>query len=666
MGIPVSRAAVVGRSHQASTNRDRREAAALRRLEARSRNRALVLVLMIVLARTGAAQTVIPLINEPQTGQLGIALKLGTNPNAYTYLLDTGSAGFFSAKGVTSAWDGLISGSVSSSTFDISYGSGVLSYTGNVANTDITFTDANGAPFIVPNVRMGIITNEPYPGWNDKINNVVNGVATPIAPESPTSHLFFGTLGAGLYRISAANGSIGSVLGQIPVANGLTRGFIIHTGGNDSKSPTLTVGLTQTAIDLFPILIRMNPSTGMVTNDNGTEVMLYPEAQATATYVIANEADTYTTRANFVLDTGGQSTNITTGTLVDPPASLLSADGSQIRNGASFRTLAPGTPAPNSSTAAQGLDWQINPVGSTSYVDRVSVYTGTHSGIVNSGIDLFYRYDVLFDTDHGIIGFKPLAAAGKTANYQGLWWNPGESGWGISFAHQGDIVFAIWFTYDAHGSPRWRVAELHQSAEGLYSGPVYAVTGPPFTAVPFAPAPVETVVGTMTVAFADAAHGTLAYTVDGMSQTRTVVPQVFGPAPTCVWGALTDLALATNYTDLWWNASESGWGISLAHQGDIVFATWFTYDVDGTPLWLSGTAAKIGPQVYGGILYKASGPAFDAGPFDPTKVQLAPVGDLRLTFADGNDATFAYSVNGVSQSKAITRQVFRAPGTVCQ
>ena len=28
------------------------------------------------------------------------------------------------------------------------------------------------------------------------------------------------------------------------------------------------------------------------------------------------------------------------------------------------------------------------------------------------------------------------------ANYQGLWWKPSESGWGVNFAHQGDVVFA--------------------------------------------------------------------------------------------------------------------------------------------------------------------------------------------------------------------------------
>ena len=39
-------------------------------------------------------------------------------------------------------------------------------------------------------------------------------------------------------------------------------------------------------------------------------------------------------------------------------------------------------------------------------------------------------------------------------NFQGTWWNaPGgsESGWGINFAHQGDMIFATWFTHDANG-----------------------------------------------------------------------------------------------------------------------------------------------------------------------------------------------------------------------
>jgi hypothetical protein len=50
---------------------------------------------------------------------------------------------------------------------------------------------------------------------------------------------------------------------------------------------------------------------------------------------------------------------------------------------------------------------------------------------------------------------------------------------------------------------------------------------------------------------------------------------------------------APNYEGLWWNApggSESGWGINFAHQGDVIFATWFTYDVNGKAMWLTMSA----------------------------------------------------------------------------
>jgi serine protease len=40
---------------------------------------------------------------------------------------------------------------------------------------------------------------------------------------------------------------------------------------------------------------------------------------------------------------------------------------------------------------------------------------------------------------------------------------------------------------------------------------------------------------------------------------------------------------------LWWAApagSESGWGINFANQGNVIFATWFTYDATGKAWWL--------------------------------------------------------------------------------
>src|SRR5438552_6158939 len=88
-----------------------------------------------------------------------------------------------------------------------------------------------------------------------------------------------------------------------------------------------------------------------------------------------------------------------------------------------------------------------------------------------------------------------------------------------------------------------------------YSGTLLQVTGPAFDAVPFDPSQVVgTPVGTGTLTFTDADNGTFAYTVNGISQTKAITREVFGTPPVCTFGAQPDLALATNYQDLWWNA----------------------------------------------------------------------------------------------------------------
>ncbi len=123
-----------------------------------------------------------------------------------------------------------------------------------------------------------------------------------------------------------------------------------------------------------------------------------------------------------------------------------------------------------------------------------------------------------------------------------------------------------------------------------------------------------------------------------------------------------------NVQGLWWAApagSESGWGINLTEQSNIIFGTWFTYDVDGTPLWLSVTASNTAPGVYTGTLYRNTGPAFNAVPFEPAAVVRTPVGNATFTFSDGANAAFAYTVNGVAQMRTITREAFVAPGTAC-
>jgi hypothetical protein len=264
-----------------------------------------------------------------------------------------------------------------------------------------------------------------------------------------------------------------------------------------------------------------------------------------------------------------------------------------------------------------------------------------------------------------------MLAGAADANVQGLWWAApaaSESGWGINFAHQGETIFATWFTYDTTGKAWWLSMTAPKIGPATYGGTLYLTTGPPFDAKPFDPARVKAIaLGTGLLVFNDGNSGTFSSLVNYVFQSKAITRQMFGPLPACET-ASGNLAAATNYQDLWWASppgAESGWGINLTEQGSIIFATWFTYDVDGAPLWLSVTANNSGTNAFSGTLYRTTGPAFNAAPFDPAKVVATPVGTATFTFADGNHGTFGYTVNGIAQSKPITRQVFRAPGTVC-
>jgi hypothetical protein len=126
-----------------------------------------------------------------------------------------------------------------------------------------------------------------------------------------------------------------------------------------------------------------------------------------------------------------------------------------------------------------------------------------------------------------------------------------------------------------------------------------------------------------------------------------------------------DLPAQGNLQGLWWAApaaSESGWGLHIAHQGNTVFVTWLTYDEQGDPTWFVMPAAK--PQVgdshsYEGFFYLTSGPHFAEPRFDPTKVHVTPVGQGLVHVDDPDTITLITLIgNGPTQRKRLTRQAF--------
>jgi hypothetical protein len=257
-------------------------------------------------------------------------------------------------------------------------------------------------------------------------------------------------------------------------------------------------------------------------------------------------------------------------------------------------------------------------------------------------------------------------------NVQGLWYNApaeSESGWGINLIQQGDTIFATWFTYGENGEPLWLVgSNVPKTDDAMYQGALYTTTGPAFNAVPFDPVQVKnTEVGWISVEFEDANNGVLHYRYGGRLSSHPITRQVYAlPLPTC---AVSTEGRGPNYQDLWWAAPagiESGWGINLTHQQDIIFATWFTYGADGKPLWLVGSDVRRVPGTphFAGKLYRTRGTWF-LNPFDSSRFSIREVGTMALDFSSPDSATFQYTVDGVSQSKEIARQVYALPTTVC-
>ncbi|APV50875.1 hypothetical protein BWI17_14975 [Betaproteobacteria bacterium GR16-43] len=259
------------------------------------------------------------------------------------------------------------------------------------------------------------------------------------------------------------------------------------------------------------------------------------------------------------------------------------------------------------------------------------------------------------------------------ATYQALWWaSPAasESGWGVNVTHQGDIIFATWFTYDADGNPMWIILSRGDRTPGTqsFTGDLFRTTGPVFSSVPFTPSNVvATKVGTATFTFTSPTAGTFAYTLNGISQTKSIVRQEFStPVPNCTAGGAA--GTTPNYQALWWLEAESGWGMNIIHQGDIIFATWFTYDATGKGMWviLSRGDRTPGTQTFTGDLFRTRGNPFNSVPFVPSTVVPTKVGTATIAFSDAEHGSFNYTLDGVTQTKPITKQGFATPLSVCK
>lgn len=122
--------------------------------------------------------------------------------------------------------------------------------------------------------------------------------------------------------------------------------------------------------------------------------------------------------------------------------------------------------------------------------------------------------------------------------------------------------------------------------------------------------------------------------------------------------------ITTDFTDLWWIPSESGWGANVIQQQDILFVTFFVYGQNNQPTWYVGSAVQYqglinGQFTFTGTLYQTTGPYFGAATFDPNSVTNRPVGSITFRTGSSTTATITYTVDGVSVVKNVQRQTWR-------
>lgn len=121
----------------------------------------------------------------------------------------------------------------------------------------------------------------------------------------------------------------------------------------------------------------------------------------------------------------------------------------------------------------------------------------------------------------------PLSHATTFSADQSDLWGDNDSGWGIQFVQQGDTIFATMFHYDTDNKPTWFIATLKPSDQTHWTGRIFRTTGPYFGGAWDANRLSLTDVGSMAWYSGNLQQGTLNYTINGQTVTRSLERALF-------------------------------------------------------------------------------------------------------------------------------------------
>ena len=111
---------------------------------------------------------------------------------------------------------------------------------------------------------------------------------------------------------------------------------------------------------------------------------------------------------------------------------------------------------------------------------------------------------------------------------------------------------------------------------------------------------------------------------------------------------------AIEYTDVYYNPAESGWGFFLVQSDTTQFMALFIYGQDSRPTWYTGQLTEDVVGNYNGPLFATTGSYFAAPWLGGT---VTPIGTISFQPTDLYHATLVYTVNGIGTiTKTVQRQ----------
>lgn len=250
-----------------------------------------------------------------------------------------------------------------------------------------------------------------------------------------------------------------------------------------------------------------------------------------------------------------------------------------------------------------------------------------------------------------------VASSGAIPDHSGMYWNPAESGWGMSVVQHGDRQMNVIYGYDDQKAARWYVMPggTWNAARTVYTGALYQPTSAPYDVYDAKAFKVNAPLGQAVLTYTATGKLTLAYTINGETASKELTKMSFGS---------TDTKTRLSVADMWWggqdDAREYGWGVSIVQEGNVIYPVWFTYDAEGKSTWHALMQAPAGyvsyvPPVsynyYGWYesrfishMYAFKGSQAPSVNFDPGSLRFQLQGTVFLAFQDQENATFSHPV----------------------